>query len=674
MNRSLTRFATAVAVIFSLWSGVLAQSSGFDTTRMDRSADACEDFFQFANGTWIKNTEIPPSQSRWGSFNTLAESNRDVLHEILEKAVKEKAPAGSNMQLIGDYYASCMDEAAIEKAGTKPIDPMLSSIAAIKNLDDVKHQLAAMHKAGIPALFRLAGGPDAKNSNMVIVNSGQAGLSLPNRDYYTKTDPKSVEIRGKFVEYMTNMFKLLGESPDAAAADAATVMDIQNRLAKASTAPADLRDPDKNYNKIPLGEAQAIIPNFSLADYMKARGIPAVTEINFGQPGFFKEVNTMLTDVPVASWKTYLRWMVLNSAANTLPKAFADENFNFTGKVLAGTKEQLPRWKRCVQATDGTLGEALGAEYIKVKFTPDAEKRMDQMIDNLFAAMKSHIQGLSWMSDETKVKAVAKLDAYKRKIGYSKFPRGYKGLTIDRSSYAGNVLRAGEFQVKRNVEDIGKPNDKRRMGMTPPTVNASYSPTNNDITFPAGILQPPFFNFQADDAINYGGIGAVIGHEVSHGFDDQGSKFGPDGNLKSWWTPDDRKKFEERAQCVIDQFNGYEVQPGLNVNGRLTLGENIGDLGGLAIAYSALMDSMKGKPAPAKIDGFTAEQRFFLGWAQVWAAKSTPEAERAQVLGDPHSAAKWRVNGPISNMPEFAKAFGCKQGQGMVREKFCQIW
>lgn len=674
MNRSLTRFATAVAVIFSLWSGVLAQSSGFDTTRMDRSADACEDFFQFANGTWIKNTEIPPSQSRWGSFNTLAESNRDVLHEILEKAVKEKAPAGSNMQLIGDYYASCMDEAAIEKAGTKPIDPMLSSIAAIKNLDDVRHQIAAMHKAGIPALFRLAGGPDAKNSNMVIVNSGQAGLSLPNRDYYTKTDAKSVEIRGKFVEYMTNMFKLLGESPDAAAADAATVMDIQNRLAKASTAPADLRDPDKNYNKIPLGEAQAIIPNFSLADYMKARGIPAVTEINFGQPGFFKEVNTMFTDVPVASWKTYLRWMVLNSAANTLPKAFADENFNFSGKVLAGTKEQLPRWKRCVQATDGTLGEALGAEYIKVKFTPDAEKRMDQMIDNLFAAMKSHIQGLSWMSDETKVKAVAKLDAYKRKIGYSKFPRGYKGLTIDRSSYAGNVLRAGEFQVKRNVEDIGKPNDKRRMGMTPPTVNASYSPTNNDITFPAGILQPPFFNFQADDAINYGGIGAVIGHEVSHGFDDQGSKFGPDGNLKSWWTPDDRKKFEERAQCVIDQFNGYEVQPGLNVNGRLTLGENIGDLGGLAIAYSALMDSMKGKPAPAKIDGFTAEQRFFLGWAQVWAAKSTPEAERAQVLGDPHSAAKWRVNGPISNMPEFAKAFGCKQGQGMVREKFCQIW
>jgi putative endopeptidase len=470
------------------------------------------------------------------------------------------------------------------------------------------------------------------------------------------------------------MFKLLGDTPDAATANAATVMAIQMRLAKASTAPMDLRDPDKNYNKIPLADAQAVVPNFSLTDYMKARGIPAVTEINFGQPNFFKEVNAMLTDVPVDQWKTYLRWMVVNSSANSLPKAFADESFNFHGKVLAGTKEQLPRWKRCVQATDGTLGEALGAEYIKVKFTPQAESRMDQMITNLFIAMKSHIEGLAWMSAETKVKAIAKLDGYKRKIGYNLHPRGYKGLDIDRTSYAGNVIRSGEFQTARNVADIGKPTDKTRWGMTPATVNAQYSPTNNDITFPAGILQPPFFNFQADDAINYGGIGAVIGHEVSHGFDDSGSKFGADGNLKSWWTTEDRAKFDERAACVVDQFNGYEVLPGLNVNGKLTLGENIGDFAGLTIAYAALMNAMKGKPAPAKIDGFTAEQRFFLGWAQVWAAKSTPEAERSQVLGDPHSAAKWRVNGPMSNMPEFAKAWGCKAPQKMIRPNACLIW
>ena len=382
----------------------------------------------------------------------------------------------------------------------------------------------------------------------------------------------------------------------------------------------------------------------------------------------------MLADTPVDSWKTYMRWMVLNSSATILPKAFGDENFNFTGRVLQGTTEQLPRWKRCVQATDGNLGESLGAEYVKVKFTPEAKARMDQMITNLFVAMKSHVQNLAWMSAETKVKAIAKLDAYKRKIGYNEHPRGYAGLVIDRKSYAGNSIRSGEFQTARNVADINKPTDKTRWGMNPPLVNASYNPIANDITFPAGILQPPFFNFQADDAINYGGIGAVIGHEVSHGFDDQGSKFGADGNLKSWWTTDDRAKFETRAACVVDQFNGYEVLPGLHINGRLTLGENIGDLGGTAIAYSALMDSLQGKSRPANIDGFTAEQRFFLGWAQVWATKSTPEFDRQQVLGDPHSAARYRVNGPLSNMPEFAKAWGCKQGSKMIRQKVCEIW
>ncbi len=673
MRTRTIRSVTALVILLSVYSGALAQSTGFDISRMDRSADACDDFFQFVNGTWIKNTEIPPSQSRWGSFGMLQESNRDVLHDILENAIKSQHKKGSNLQLISDYYQSCMDEAAIERAGTKPLDPIFAEIAKAKTMNDIKSEIAMLHKRGLPSLFRLNAGADAKDSNVIILNAGQAGLSLPNRDYYTKEDAKSVEIRGKFVEYVTNMFKLLGDSPDAAAANAKTVMDMQMRLAMASTPPADLRDPDKNYNKIPMADAQAIFSNFSLADYMKTRGIPAMTHINFTQPGFFKEVNTMLADTPVESWKTYMRWMVLNSAANGLPKAFRDENFNFSGRILSGQKEQQVRWKQCVQSTDGALGEALGDEYRKVKFTPEAEKRMDDLITNLFVAMRERINGLSWMSAETKVKSLAKLDAYKRKIGYNKKLRGYEGLTIDRS-LAGNSLRLSEFGVKRNIADIGKPTDKTRWGMNPPLVNASYNPIANDITFPAGILQPPFFNFQADDAINYGAIGGVIGHEVSHGFDDSGSKYGPDGNLKSWWTAEDRAKFEERANCVVEQFNGYEVLPGLNINGRLTLGENIGDLGGLNIAYTAFMNSLKGKPRPANIDGFTPEQRFFLGWAQVWADKSTPESARQRVLGDPHSAAKWRVNGPMSNMPEFAKAWGCKTGAKMIREKVCEIW
>ena len=674
MRTSFFRSITVLAIAFSICNGVLAQSSGFDTSRMDRSADACDDFFTFASGTWVKNTEIPPSQSRWGTFNMLAESNRDVSHDILESAAKTKAPVGSSLRLIGDYYASCMDEAAIEKAGTTPLDKTFKAINKIETAKDVRLEVATLHNMGVPVLFRLGGGPDQKNTNMVIVNAGQGGLSLPNRDYYTKEDAKSVEIRGKFVDHMTNMFRLLNETPEKAAVDAATVMDIQMKLARASAAPVELRDPDKNYNKIALDDAQKIIPNFSLSAYMKERGMPTVTEINFGQPKFFGELNKMLTDVSVDGWKTYFRWMVVNNTANALPKAFGEESFNFNGKVLAGTKEQLPRWKRCTQATDGTLGEALGAEFIKTKFTPAAKARMNELIDNLFAEMRVHIQNLAWMSAETKTKALAKLNAYKRKIGYTDHPQGYAGLTIDRKSYAGNIMRSAAFQNHRNIEDIGKPTDKTRMGMSAPTVNASYSPTNNDITFPAGILQPPFFNFKADDAINYGGIGGVIGHEMSHGFDDQGSKYDADGNLKSWWTAEDRAKFEERATCVADQFSGYEVQPNLFINGRLTLGENIGDFAGLTVSYDAFMKSLQGKPRPADIDGFTPEQRFFLGWAQVWAAKSTPEAERAQVLGDPHAAAKWRVDGPLSNMPTFAKAWGCKQGSKMVREKFCEIW
>lgn len=673
MRNPFFRSITALAIVLSIYTAVLAQSSGFDLSNMDRTATACNDFFQFANGNWVKNTEIPPSQSRWGNFNILAENNRDVLRKVIE-STPTKAPAGSDAQLIGDFYRTCMNETAIEKARITPLKPYFKQIDAMKTIKDVQRQIAAMHSMGVQMLFGFGSGQDLKNSSQVIANAGQGGLSLPNKDYYVKDDDKMKETRTKFVGYVTNMFKLMGDKPDTAAGNAKTVMDIQMRLAKASLAPVEMRVPENRYNKIALADAQKITPEFSWNDYLAARGVASISEINLSQPKFFAEVNAMLKDLPIKSWKTYMRFMVINQSAGALSKPFVDENFNFYGKYLNGTKEQQPRWKRCVQATDGALGEALGMEFVKVKFTPEAKARMDSLITNVFGAMRERIQKLPWMSDETKPKAIAKLAAIKRKIGYPDVLRGYKGLTIDNKSYLGNIRRAGQFQVKRNLDDINKPVDRTRWGMTPPTVNAYYSGTFNEIVFPAGILQPPFFNFEADDAINYGGIGGVIGHEISHGFDDQGSKFDADGNLKSWWTAEDRTKFEERASCVADQFSKYEVQPGLFINGRLTLGENIGDFAGLTIAYTAYMKSLEGKPRPADIDGFTPEQRFFLGWAQVWAAKSTVEAERSQVLGDPHSAARWRVNGPMSNMPQFAKAWGCKEGDYMIRQNACLIW
>lgn len=674
MHTTFFRFALAAVVLFSICATTFAQSKGFDTKRMDTSVSACDDFFQFANGTWLRTTEVPASESRWGSFNILANNNNTMLKEVLEAAAKRNAPAGTDAQLIGDFYSSCMDEAAIERAGITPLKPYFDQITAIKTADDVERMIAVLHEAGLPAVFSFGAGADLKNSNAVLVNAGQAGLSLPNRDYYTNTDEKSVETRAKFVEHMTNMFRLLGDAPGEAAASAAEVLDFQTRLAKASLTPVERRNPDNNYNKISLTAASELTPSFSWKGYMDARSVPAVTEMNVAPAKFFAEFDQMLRGVPVENWKTYLRWMTISSAAPYLSKPYADESFNFFGRYLAGQKEQQPRWKRCVQATDGNLGEALGMEYARRAFKPEAKARMNEMIDNLMAAMKERINKLEWMSPATKKEAQAKLATFKRKIGYPDQLRGFKGLKIDDRSYVGNVLRANQFQTKRNFADLGKPRDKTRWPYSPVTVNASYSSINNDITFPAGILQPPFFNFEADDAINYGAIGGVIGHEISHGFDDSGSRFDAEGNLKMWWTADDRKLFEERASCVVKQWDAYEVQPGIFMVGKLALGENIGDFAGLNIAYDALMKSMEGKPRPANIDGFTPEQRFFLGWAQVWASKYTKEAEILQAKNGPHSLPRWRVNGPLSNMPQFAKAFGCKEGQPMVRADACAIW
>ena len=668
------QLAAVLTVLLAFCVSSLAQDKGFDIVRMDSSADACTDFFQYSNGTWLKNTEIPAAYSRWGSFNILGENNNNTLKEILENSSKNKAAAGSDAQLIGDYYASCMDEAAIEKAGITPLMPYFKQIDKIKTVKDVQNQIAAMHNMGIPVLFGFGAGPDIKNSTMTIANASQGGLSLPNRDYYTNGDEKSQETRAKFKEYMTNMFKLMGDDEEAARQHAFSVMQIQTRLANASKAPVELRNPDARYNKVTLAQAAETTPNFSWTNYMSARNVPAISEFNMGQPAFFKEVDKMMSDVSIEQWKTYLRWMMVNNAAPRLSSAFVNENFNFYGKTLQGTKELQPRWRRCVSATDGAVGEALGQEFVKKSFTPEAKARMDELINNLFAAYKERIQTLEWMSPETKTKALAKLATFKRKIGYPDVLRGYAGLNLNRDSFLMNSMRSNEFEIKRNLQDINKPVDRTRWGMTPPTVNAYYSGVFNEIVFPAGILQPPFFNFSADDAINYGAIGGVIGHEITHGFDDQGSKFDAEGNFRNWWTDQDRTKFEELANCVVSQFDNYEVAKGLNMNGKLTLGENIADLGGLTMAYNAYQKSLEGKPKPENIDGFTPEQRFFLGWAQVWAAKATPEAERSQVLGDPHALPRWRVNGPLSNMPQFANAFSCKSGAAMVKNNSCKIW
>ena len=674
MRSRFFRSLAATVVLFSISISVIGQSSGFDTSRMDKSAKACDDFFQYSNGTWVENTKIPGTQSRWGSFNILRENNREILQKLLQKAAASDAATGTDMQLIGDFYHSCMNEAAIERAGYSPVKPILRDISRIKNRKQLQEQIADLHNMGIPAVFGFGGGTDLKNSKMVIANAGQGGLSMPNRDYYVDGDPKFAKTRDKFREYAATIFMLTGDSEQVARDNAFTVLRIQNRLAYASLRRVELRNPDNRYSKVSMAEAEKLTPNFSWTEYMKNRGLQPVDSFNIGQPKFFETVDKLISDVSLGEWKTYLRWMTLNAAAPMLSSSFADANFDFYSRHLRGTKEQRPREQRCAQMTDNVLGEALGQEYVKVAFKPEAKKRMNELIDNLFAAFRERLDKLEWMSDETKVQALSKLATFKRKIGYPDKLRGYEGLSITRGSYAGNVRRSGELQIRRNIADIGQPPDRTRWFMTPPTVNAYYSAQLNEIVFPAGILQPPFFNVEADDAINYGAIGAVIGHEITHGFDDQGSRFDAEGNFKSWWTEDDRKKFEERAACVIDQFGSYEVQPNLFMDGKLTLGENIADLGGLTVAYEALMKSLEGKPRPAEIDGFTQEQRLFLGWAQVWAIKATKEFERLQVATDSHALARWRVNGPMANMPQFQKAFGCKAGDPMVRKDVCLIW
>jgi putative endopeptidase len=650
---------------------------GFDPARMDKAAPACADFYQYANGNWLKTTEIPAAFSSWGSFNILAENNRQTLHEILEEAAKKTNSArGSVDQKVGDYYASCMDSAKREAEGAKPLQPELARIEQMKTAKDLQAQLAHMHRMGVPALFDFDALPDFKNSSVVMGIASQGGLSLPTNEYYTKTDDKSKELRAQFTEHVASMLQLLGDAPERAAAGAQTVLAIQTRLAQNSRTPVELRDFTKQYNKMGAKELSELTPSFSWADYFAALGLQRDLSINVAHPEFYRAVDKMYSEVPLEDWKTYLRWHLVSAAAPALSSKFETESFNFNGKILSGSKEQYPLWRRCVVSADAQLGEALGQAYVARAFTPDSKRRMQLMVNNLIEAFRARVTKLDWMSDPTRREALAKLAAFQQKIGYPDKWIDYSALEVARASYAQNLLRAAEFEKRRELSKIGKPVDRTEWAMTPPTVNAYNNWLRNEIVFPAGILQAPFFSAAADDALNYGAIGAVIGHEITHGFDDAGAKFDLEGNLRDWWTEADLKSFEQRSACIVNQFGAYEVEPGLRMQGKLVSGESIADLGGLQVAYDAFQKSLEGKPRPADIDGFTPEQRFFLGWAQVWATKYTPELARLITQSDPHPISRFRVNGPLANMPEFAAAFRCKAGDPMVRPEKdrCQIW
>jgi predicted metalloendopeptidase len=649
--------------------------AGFDFSNIDKSANACQDFNQYANGGWMAKNAIPAAYSVWGRFTQLDEQNTMVLHDILDGLLKKKTLAG-NEQKIADFYGSCMDEKTIEAEGIKPLEPELQRIDQVNDLLSLEDEIARFHAHRVPAVFGFGATQDFKDSTAIIAQAVQGGLGLPDRDYYLSDDAKSKQTRDEYQKHVARTFELMGDAPDRAAAEAATVMKLETKLAENSLTRVQRRNPEANYHPMTKAQLIEMTPDFDWGRYFRGIGVPEIAKVNVGQPDFFKGADKLLVSIPVDEWKTYLRWHLVNAASNTLSSKFVEESFSFNGKYLQGTKEMLPRWKRCVASTDRALGEALGELYVKKTFTPQARLRARTMVQNLITALRDDLTTLSWMSDETRKKAVAKLEAFQRKIGFPDKWRNYEALQIAKGPYYNNAVSAGEFDFKRNLGKIGRPVDRTEWGMTPPTVNAYYNPSMNEIVFPAGILQPPFYDPKADDAFNYGGIGAVIGHEMTHGFDDQGAKFDALGNLVMWWTPDDYKKFTARTDCVVKQFDSFEVEPGLHQKGQLVVGESVADLGGLTVAYAAYQKSLQGKPRPKNINGFTPEQRFFLGWAQIWSQNIRPEAARLRNATDPHPLGRFRVNGPLSNMPQFAAAYGCKEGDAMVRppDRRCQIW
>ena len=649
---------------------------GIEVSDMNRGADPCVDFYEFANGAWRSNNPIPASMPRWSRRWAAGESTKEQLRKILDDVTAAgEHPKGSVEQLIGDFFGACMDDAQANRLGVQPLAPLLTEIGAMKRPEDVQRMIDRFHRMGIPVPFFLGGESDSHNPTDVIAKIAASGLGMPDRDYYLKPDPRFQEAREKYLAHVAAMFRLAGRDETAAKAAAETVMRMEKALAEASLDNVALRDPKATDHKTSFADLQKLTPHFDWDRYFRQAGLRQGT-VNVGEPKFMAEVDHQLSSTPVGDWQTYLAWHLLNSAAPALSDAFVAEDFAFNGAFLSGAKELKPRWKRCVESTDALLGEALGRKYVEKYFPPEAKARMQELVANLRVAMRETIQGLDWMSPATKTRALEKLATFNPKVGYPDHWKDYSRVSIGRGSYWEDVVAGRKFNVADNLATIGKPVDRGRWGMTPPTSDAYYNPLLNEIVFPAGILQPPAFSMEANDAVNYGAIGVVIGHEISHGFDDQGAQFDAQGRLDNWWSEEDLKRFREKTACVVRQFDGYFVEPGIHHNGKLVLGESIGDLAGAKIAYRAFQISQKGKPPLPAVDGLSPDQQFFVAWGQFRGDAVRPEFARTMVQGDPHPIGKFRVIGPLSNLPEFGRAFSCKPGSPMVRstEERCEVW